>query len=146
MKNIRVIILSLFLVGCSPFPIHYACETPKFAPADKSKDASYFDANGYFEKFCPEGVPERFTFIINESTNVIVRVRGEWIDLRPLKNGTPFKLLGNGIRDIDFEGYTQAIRVGALVDGTLNLRASDKVLVNIKFNLVECTCVTYDAI
>ncbi len=146
MKYCRIILLSLLLVGCSPIPVHYACETPRFILTIKSKEISYFDANGYFEKYCHEGVPEQFRQIIDENTNVTVRVRGEWIDLKPMKNGEPFKLQGEGVRNIDFEGYTQAVRVDSIVDSTLSLSTPGNEQVNIEFSIVKCTCVTYDAI
>ena len=145
-KNSKIIILCFLLVGCSPIPIHYACETPKFALIAKSTDTSYFDSRGYFEKFCPEGVPEKFSYTVNEDTNVVIRVRGEWIDLKPIKRGVPFKLQGKGIRVLDFEGYTQSVRVDSLIDHTLTLSTRDQELVELRFGLVECTCVTYDAI
>jgi hypothetical protein len=146
MNKLRIIILSSLLAGCSPFPVHYPCDTPKFTIGDSTKDISYFDTSGYFEKFCPAGVAERFTYHLNENTKVTVRVRGEWIDLKPIRDGVPIKLTGIGIRELDFEGYTQAVRVDALANNTLSLFFPNSESINIKFNLVECTCVTYDAI
>lgn len=146
MNKFRIIVLSSLLAGCSPFPIQYPCETPKFIVGDNSEDISYFDTSGYFEKFCPTEVPERFTYHLNGNTKVTVRVRGEWIDLKPIKNGAPFKLTNKGILDMDFEGYTQAVRVDALVSNTLTLFLPSSESIKIKFNLVKCNCVTYDAI
>jgi len=146
MDLLRIIILSLLLVGCSPFPVQYPCDTPKFTISDKSKDISYFDTSGYFEKYCPAKVPERFTLHLNENTKVTVRVRGEWIDLMPIKNGAQYKVTGKEIRDMEFEGYTQAIRVDALENNTLTLSFTDSESININVSLVKCTCVTYDAI
>lgn len=147
MNKLRIILLSLLFVGgCNPLPVHYPCKTPKFTISDNSKDISYFNTSGYFEKFCSTEVPERFTYYLNKNIKVIVRVRGEWIDLKPIKDGVSFKLAGKGIRDINFEGYTQAVRVDALASNTLTLLFPNSKPINIKFNLIECTCVTYDAI
>lgn len=138
--------LSALLVGCSPFPIHYTRDVPKFSLSEKIESVSYFDTNGYFEEFCPTKVPEQLTYRIDENIKVTIRVRGDWLDLKPIKNGVPFKLAGEGLRELDYEGYTQSLRTESLANNTLILSVPGTTKINIQFDLVKCTGVTYDAI
>ena len=146
MKKFIALITSSLISGCSPFPIHYDCDLPKFSVADKVKHETYFDQSGYFEKFCSEEVMEKFSYQVNNEIDIIVRVREEWLDLKPLKNNVAFKLASSEIRDLNFAGYTQAIRIDALKANSFSATLPDSTQIDIAFNLAQCTCVTYDAI
>lgn len=146
MNKLSIIFAIFFLVGCNPIPFHRTCNVPQFDSKENVLEVSYFDTTGYFEDYCPNGVPEKFTYRINNHASIGVRIRNNWIDLMPIENGVPFKLNGTGIRTLNFEGYTQAVRIDALANNTLVLTLPNSELIKIGYKFVECTCVSYDAI
>ena len=146
MTKLIIISAVFLLVGCNPIPFHRTCDVPQFDSKENILEISYFNTTGYFEGYCPGGVPEKFTYSVNDNAHIGVRIRGSWIDLMPIENGVPFKLKGTGVRSLDFEGYTQSVRIDGLVNNTLVLILPNSELINMGYNSVECTCVSYDAI
>lgn len=144
--NRLIIIAALFLVGCNPIPFHRTCDVPKFEISESVTGVQYFDSTGYFSDYCPDETPEKFTYMVNEHISIDVRIRGDWIDLMPLNNGSPIELSGPSLRPINFEGYTQAARIDSLNQGKLILILPSQITIEMNFRFIDCTCAYYDAI
>jgi len=151
--KLRLILVLAFVtvgcVACNPFPYRSECLKPSFVASKQIQVSEYFDEWGYFEDYCPHELPKEFTYSIDEHVSVGIRVgRGE-LYLSPTENGQPTEILaapGGMVRKINTEGYTQMIILSEQKDQSLSFRIPGRGVTRLDFDLVKCTCVSFDAI
>ena len=133
-------------MGCNPIPIKSNCDVPSFTVTQQADVIQYFNTKGQFEKYCPIKTPERISYQITETSKITIRVRGEWLDLSAMDNGVLLPIEANGIRKLEFDGFTHMIRLDSLRNNKLSIKLPETGVLDFSYSLTTCTCVEYDAI
>lgn len=134
----------VFVIGCSPIPYKYVCYMPIFTTSEGLKVEDTFATWGYFSERCPKSIPKRFS-ITGSSASLHVLVDGQWFRLSATdNNGVSLTLRGEYVR-----GYSARIdqhKNNAIEVEALN--SSNAVVEHFKvpFELLKCTCVSYDGL
>lgn len=138
-----IALLSVTVAACNPIPIRHECVVPHFHVQKEQLVAS--PSEYQWEPFrCPTKLPLRFQVKAGE-TQLEVRVRHEWLDLRAEAAETRLSIEGPGIREEHFEGFTHMVRVDSFKDGLLVARVGNASF-QVPFEMIACTCQYYDAL
>ena len=134
------------LTACNPIPIKQECAFAKLQPSIEYEVEKHTDSWGVFSGYCATHEPERIVLKPDTNHQVTLNVRGDWIDIKASKDGVPISLSGPQLREVTFQSFTNSVRYDSLSDHRIEILLEGAVEVIVPFQIIQCTCVRYDAI
>jgi len=142
-KNIHWLLICVFLGGCGIIPKFSQCASPKFiGPGIERIDKFYFTED-LLAKFCPAETPKALTYRVTPTTTISVYLKGDWIYLKANDGLKKLDIYIKGIRLSEFKDYTHVVPINALKDNMLKITIDKTLYYEMKFTVVDCTCVDY---
>jgi hypothetical protein len=142
-KNIHWLWICVLLGGCEIIPKFNQCESPKFIASDINKIDKYFLTEDVFAKFCPAETPKVFTYQVTPTIVVSIYLKDKWVYLRANSILEQLDIYAEGARVSSFKGYTHVVPINALKDNMLKITVDKTLYYEMKFTVVDCTCVYY---